>query len=68
MNSFIIYKNDNQRYYLYDITYDKAGYPHFLIYKEGQWLRLSAKYFRPQTADDIINELKNMDKLELNVN
>lgn len=38
---------DGARYKVYDITYDKAGYPHFLIYKEGQWLRVSAKYFRP---------------------
>lgn len=64
----VINKNDNQTYTVYDIAYDKVAYPHFLIYKDGQWLRLSAKYFRPQTTEDIINELTNMDKLELKFN
>lgn len=45
----VVNKNsDNKKtYQVYDITYDKNGYPHFLIYKNGQWLRLSAKHFRP---------------------
>ena len=25
----------------------RKGYPHFLIYKDGQWVRMSAKYFVP---------------------
>lgn len=33
---------------VYDITYDAVtGYPQFLIYKDGQWLRVSAKKFEP---------------------
>ena len=34
-------------YEIYDITYDNTGYPHFLIYKDKQWLRVSAKHFTP---------------------
>lgn len=47
MNMTVVDKKDNKSYQVYDIAYDRAGYPHFLIYKDGQWLRLSAKYFRP---------------------
>lgn len=47
-----------KKYEVFDITYDKAGYPHFLIYKYGQWVRLSAKHFRPITMEDITNEFK----------
>ena len=34
-------------YEIYDITYDNTGYPHFLIYKDKQWMRVSAKHFTP---------------------
>ena len=34
-------------YDIFDITYDKNGYPQFLIYTNGQWIRRSAKYFTP---------------------
>ena len=40
-------KKTEKQYEVYDISYDKKGYPHFLIYKEGQWMRLSAKHFKP---------------------
>lgn len=43
-------KNNGLDYKVYDITYDKAGYPHFLIYKDGRWLRISAKYFEPHDS------------------
>ena len=43
----VINKNNKEICDVYDITYDKAGYPHFLIYKDGQWVRLSAKNFAP---------------------
>ena len=33
--------------YVYDISYDSAGYPLFLTYINGQWIRKSAKYFIP---------------------
>lgn len=32
---------------VYDISYDKKGYPHFLVYYDGQWIRRSAKCFTP---------------------
>lgn len=32
---------------IYDISYDSKGYPLFLIYIDGQWIRKSAKYFKP---------------------
>lgn len=47
---FVENKQNNKVYEVYDITYNKAGYPHFLIYKDGEWLRLSAKNFRPAKA------------------
>lgn len=47
MNMTVINKNNNKKYEVYDITYDNAGYPHFLIYKDGQWVRVSAKHFKP---------------------
>lgn len=54
-NMLVVNKDSNSKntygyekiYEVYDITYDKNGYPHFLIYKDGQWVRLSAKHFRP---------------------
>lgn len=40
-------KSNGKMYHVYDVVYDKAGYPHFLIYKNNQWIRQSAKYFEP---------------------
>lgn len=57
MNLNVINKESGKDYQVYDITYDKAGYPHFLIYKDGQWLRISAKYFRPYNFEDSMKEL-----------
>ncbi len=50
--STVVNKDNNERYDIYDITYDKAGYPHFLIYKDGEWVRMSAKHFRPMNTED----------------
>jgi hypothetical protein len=36
-----------KHYTVYDIRYDGAGYPHFVIYQDGQWLCKSAKHFEP---------------------
>ena len=48
MNNLIVEnKNNNRIYEVFDITYDKNGYPRFLIYNNGQWMRISAKHFRP---------------------
>ena len=43
----VINKDSKEIIDVYDISYDIKGYPHFLIYKYGQWLRLSAKHFAP---------------------
>ena len=51
MNFTVVNKKNNKEYNVYDITYNKAGYPHFLIYKDGEWLRLSAKNFKPVEED-----------------
>ena len=59
MNMNVINKSNGKSYTVYDITYDKAGYPHFLVYKDGQWLRMSAKYFRPYNEEDWSEMLKN---------
>ena len=57
MNMNVINKSNGKDYKVYDITYDKAGYPHFLIYKDGQWLRMSAKHFRPYNLEDLNKEI-----------
>ena len=71
MNMNVTNKSNGKKYDVYDVTYDKAGYPHFLIYKDGQWVRMSAKYFRPYNLEDITREatemLDNMDSLSLTV-
>lgn len=46
-NLFLANKEDNREYQIFDITYDQSGYPQFLVYKDGQWLRMSAKHFTP---------------------
>jgi hypothetical protein len=56
----VINKNNGKKYDVYDVTYDKAGYPHFLVYKDEQWVRMSAKYFRPYTAEDYYKDLADM--------
>ena len=55
-NMQVINKDDNKKYTIYNITYDKTGYPQFLIYKDGEWLRLSAKHFREYTYEDFEKE------------
>lgn len=47
MNLIVRNKDNGVCYEVYDISYDKAGYPRFLIYKDGQWMRMSAKHFKP---------------------
>lgn len=51
-------KDDNKTYEVYDIVYDKVGYPQFLIYKDGEWVRLSAKHFRPLELSDCAEYFK----------
>jgi hypothetical protein len=61
----VINKNNNEKYEVFDIVYNSAGYPHFLVYKDGQWLRMSAKYFRPITVEDLKKELGSFNNLVL---
>lgn len=56
MNMTVVNKKNDEKCQVYDITYDKAGYPHFLIYKDGEWLRLSAKHFRPLSEEDWLKD------------
>lgn len=51
MNMMVINKNNNKEYEIFDITYNNVGYPHFLIYKDSQWIRMSAKHFKPITEE-----------------
>ena len=53
----VVNKDTGKMYEVYDITYDKAGYPHFLIYKDNQWVRMSAKHFRPIGEIEEFNNL-----------
>ncbi len=32
---------------VYNVRDDMNGYPHFLIYENGEWKYVSAKYFAP---------------------
>lgn len=49
----VLEKETDKPFDVYDITYDAiTGYPQFLIYKDGQWLRVSAKHFEPYEAED----------------
>ena len=32
---------------VFAVRNDKNGYPHFLLYENGQWLWRSAKYYEP---------------------
>lgn len=50
---------------VYDIKYDGSGFPHFLIYKDGQWILKSAKYFRPPNNEDFERILRESDFLSL---
>ena len=49
MNTFVVRnKETNQLVTVYDIKYDSAGYPHFLVYIDGQWLIRTAKHYIPE--------------------
>lgn len=57
MNMNVVNKSNGKEHHVYDITYDNSGYPHFLVYKDGQWVRMSAKHFRPYNNDDMLKTL-----------
>lgn len=52
----VLEKEADKPFDVYDITYDAiTGYPQFLIYKDGQWLRVSAKHYKPAELVDTLN-------------
>lgn len=53
----VVNKDTGKMYEVYNISYDKAGYPHFLIYKDNQWVRMSAKHFKPIGEVEEFNNL-----------
>lgn len=48
----LLYKPDMVPYEIYDIHYDVCGYPTFLIYRQNQWVQISAKHFTPKFCSD----------------
>ena len=51
------HKISNSIHEVYDIQYDNHGYPHFLIYENNAWVRVSAKHYKPYKALITLNEL-----------
>lgn len=52
---YCVNKENGLVYRIYDIVYDSSGYPSFLYYDNGKWIRTSAKYFcpiEPELFDD----------------
>ena len=47
------HKVSNSIHEVYDIQYDDCGYPHFLIYENSAWVRVSAKYYKPCKLDTL---------------
>lgn len=45
------HKKTGNIYKVYNIVYDNTGYPHFLIYINNQWIRISAKHYEPVEED-----------------
>lgn len=44
---FTVYeKSSDKAVKVYNVRHDKSGYPHFLIYEDGQWKYKSAKHYR----------------------
>lgn len=60
----VIHKESKNIYTVYDVLYDASGYPHFIIYKDDQWLRISAKRFKPVDTGKISNEVNTSDTEE----
>ena len=36
---------------VFNVRDDKVGYPHFLIYEDGEWKYVKAKHFIPTDED-----------------
>ena len=43
----VVHKKTGKIFEVYEIKNDRCGYPNFLIYKDNQWIRMSAKHFKP---------------------
>lgn len=43
----VILKETDDIRSVYDVRIDKTGYPHFLIYNDGEWKYMNAKHFMP---------------------
>lgn len=53
----VVHKNTGKIFEVYDTTYkSKTGRPSFLIYDNGQWLRMAAKYFKPCEKVGVVND------------
>ena len=44
----VIDKESGFTYSVYNVRDDKVGFPHFLIYDDGQWVWRSAKHIQPK--------------------
>lgn len=58
------HKKTGKMFEVYDITYkSKTGRPSFLIYDNGQWLRMAAKYFKPYEKVGVTNDARTCNTL-----
>lgn len=39
---------------VYNVRDDKNGYPHFLIYEDGEWKYVKAKRFKPYEGVEVL--------------
>lgn len=61
-------KREKRHFAVYDVTYDAmTGYPQFLIYDDGEWKRVSAKYYEPDEGegDPVLRILDKWEREEL---
>lgn len=50
---FTVYeKSSDKAVKVYNVRHDKSGYPHFLVYEDGQWKYKSAKHYTPNYIPD----------------
>ena len=55
-NFKVRHKVSNSIHEVYDIQYDNCGYPHFLIYEKNDWVKVSAKNYKPYKTLITLNE------------
>lgn len=49
-------KRSNSIYEVYDIQYDNFDDPHFLIYENDRWVKVSARHYEPCKTHSALNE------------